>query len=235
MRRIVFYLVIAATAAIAWGQSPAPSQQNEAPYAPAVPSPSVSAYGGYWGGDGGGASTVAGSSLRGMADVISAQGDYNLSTSAAAVNMTQAQKQYIQNRSAATTAYFQMQETNRQARQKMAGPKPTMEQLARIAQAGMPQPLSPGEVNQVTGQINWPSVLQTERYAAQRAELEGISATLARYGNLAYADQMKTRELILAMASQLKSQIKDIPANDYITSKNFLNKLLYASTGSTLG
>src|SRR5437870_5530495 len=83
-------------------------------YQPAVPSASsFSAYGAYPGYSTGG--TVEGNALKGMASVISAKGDYNLSTSAAAVNLTQAEKQDIQNRQAATHAYFEMRQTNRAA------------------------------------------------------------------------------------------------------------------------
>lgn len=236
MRSIAILFVVATMIAVAWGQEPSETTNTGPAYTPAVPAPSIGGYGGYgghWGG--GGASTVAGSSLRGMADVISAKGDYNLSTSAAAVNMTQAEKQKIKNRSAATNTYFQMRQVNRRYRDIEAGPRPTMEQLTRLAKAGLPRPLSPNEVNEVTGQVQWPSVLQTDRYAKQRAEVEKLSAARAKYGELGYTNQVKLRELVNAMAKQLKTQIRDIPTRDYILSKNFLNRLLYAGTGSTLG
>jgi hypothetical protein len=236
MRALVFLLVAAATVAAVWAQAPAPSASNTQPYTPVAPSPSVNAYGGgYWGGSGGGASTVAGSSLNGMASVISAKGDYNLSTSAAAVNMTQAQKQEIENRGAATNTYFQMRQTNKQARAAEEGPRATVEQIARIAKDGLPKPLSPGEINQVTGQINWPSALQMEGFAAQRSEVDGLSANHAKYGTLGYADQMKLRELINGMAKQLKSRINDLPPQDYTVCRDFLRRLLYAETGSSFG
>jgi hypothetical protein len=236
MRNIFIGLLgVAVMAAAVWAQAPAPSASSAQPYTPAVPSPSVSSYGGgYWGGSGG-ASTVAGSSLNGMASVISARGDAALSTSAAAVNMTQAQKQEIENRNAATNTYFQMRQTNKQARAAEEGPRPTVEQLARIAKDGLPKPLSPSEVNQVTGQIYWPSALQMEGFAAQRAQVEALTATRAKYGTLGYADQMKLRESINGMAKQLKSQINDIPQQDYMVCRDFLKRLLYAETGTSLG
>ena len=91
------------------------------------------------------AATAAGSALNGMASVISAKGDYNLSTSAAAINMTQAQKNEIQNQQQWTNTYFKMRATNKAATAAERGPTPTMEQLAtngpgRRAQAARPQP-----------------------------------------------------------------------------------------------
>src|SRR5262245_63896784 len=95
----------------------ATAQPQGSQYTPAVPSASYGGYGGYgfYGGTPGGA-TVEGSMMQGMASVISAKGNYNLATSAAAVNMTQAMKQDIVNRQDATNAYFAMQETNRASR-----------------------------------------------------------------------------------------------------------------------
>jgi hypothetical protein len=131
--RVLLCLILVATWAILAGAQPSS-------YQPAVPAPSnVTAYGG-WGYEGG-ATTAAGSAMNGMASVISSAGDYNLSTSAAAVNMTQAQKQYIENRQSATNAYFEMRAANRAAREAERGPRPTVEQMARIAQAGVPKTL----------------------------------------------------------------------------------------------
>jgi len=65
-----------------------------APYQPVVPS-SSEVYGGYGGYYDGGGTPAAGAAMQGMASVVNAAGNYNLATSAAAVNMTQAQKQGI--------------------------------------------------------------------------------------------------------------------------------------------
>ena len=132
--------------------------------------------------------------MNGMASVISAKGNYNLSTSAAAINMTQAQKNEIENRQQYTNTYFQMRATNKAAREAEAGPPPTMEQIARMAREGVPKPLGPSQMDPVTGQINWPDALQDDSFASQRGEVEQLFATRARYGGLSYADQMKVRK-----------------------------------------
>ena len=142
---------------------PAPGGTSQ-PYQPAVPPPSIiNGNGGWSGGYGGtGASTAAGSAMNGMASVISAKGNYNLSTSAAAVNMTQAQKQEIQNHQQYTNTYFEMRATNKAARKAEEGPQPTMEQIARIAHDGAPKPLTSDQWNPVTGTVNWPALLQQD-------------------------------------------------------------------------
>src|SRR5688500_18495850 len=101
--------------------------QAQQPYQPAVPAASAFNNYGVYGGSYGGA-TAAGSDMQGMASVISAQGNYNLSTSAAAINMTQAKKNEIQNRQQWTNTYFEMRATQRAAAAAERGPPPSEEQ-----------------------------------------------------------------------------------------------------------
>jgi hypothetical protein len=225
MKRMWILMVVAACPLLALGQPPG-AAPKPAPYQPAVPAPStVNAYGGWAGNTGGG--TVAGSAMNGMASVISAAGDYNLSTSAAAINMTQAQKNEIENRQQYTNTYFEMRATNKQARAAEAGPKPTMEQLTRMAQEGVPKKLTPSNLDPVSGTIAWPSMLQTEPYEPQRTELNQIFATTASNGGMAFSDQMKARQAIDGMFSVLKSQVRDVPPAVYVASREFLQSLKY--------
>ena len=227
MKRLWFALFAAAFPVVALTQVPQGS------YQPAVPAAStVNTYGG-WGGNTG-ASTIAGSAMQGMSSVISAAGDARLSTSAAAINMTVAQKNAIENRQQATNAYFDMRATNRAARAAEAGPKPTMEQLVRIAREGSPRPLATSQMDPVTGKLDWPGVLQTEAFQTERTSVDQIFAKRAVHGGLGYADQTKAREALDGMYSQLKGQIRDVPPQDYVASRGFLQSLMYSATRSEL-
>jgi hypothetical protein len=231
MNRTWILMLVVAYPAIVLGQAGSPgTPRPSTPYQPAVPAPStVNTYGGWgWGGTGGG--TVAGNALNGMASVISAKGDYNLSTSAAAVNMTQAQKNEIENRQQWTNTYFEMRDTNRKARAAERGPNPTMEQMARMARQGLPKPLSPSQVDPVSGQIHWPGPLQEDSFQPQRGEVERVFTARARYGSLGYSDQLKVRQATDVMLDGLKAQIQQIPPPDYIASRDFLQSLTYAAT-----
>ena len=236
MNRTWILLVIAAIPLTAIAQSGSSGSNNQtSSYQPAVPAPStVNAYGGGWSGRSGGGGTVAGSSLNGMASVISAKGDYNLSTSAAAVNMTQAQKNNIQNRQDWTNTYFDMRQTNRAARAAERGPRPTMEQITRMTKESLPKPLSPRDVDPVSGQIRWPSALQEDLFAPQRKELEELFAARARYGGLGYSDQMKASKTIDVMFDELKSQVREIPPTDYVACRNFLRSMAYVASKTEL-
>lgn len=215
------------------GTPPYPGSRPSAPYQPAVPAPTtVNAYGGYPGSYGGG--TVAGSALNGMASVISAKGDYNLSTSAAAINWTEAQRNEIQNRQQATNAYFEMRATNRAAVAAERGPRPTMEQLVKIAREGVPSPLTSSQADPVSGRLVWPSALQDSSFDTARSDVDELFAKRARQGGLGYSDQSAVRETIDAMFSTLKEQIRSIPPQDYVACRNFLQSLTFAAAKSDL-
>ena len=80
--------------------------------------------------------TAGESYSRGMADLTRSRGMANYANSEAAINVTQAQSNYIDNRAKATTTYFSMRAENRAARAAERPPRPTSEQLTRFAQAG---------------------------------------------------------------------------------------------------
>ena len=202
------------------------------PYTPAVPAASsFNAYGDY---DGGGGGTVEGSAMRGMASVISARGDAALSTSAAAFNLTQAQKQYIENRQAATIAYFAMQETNRAAREARRSPRLTQEQYVRIAKSAVPAQLSSNQVDPVSGRIHWPQLLQMNQFEAERADLQKLFSKQAHYGALSVTDVNTAGNLVEATSVKLKQMVRSVPPQQYIASKNFLKSLMFALTQTQL-
>ena len=203
------------------------------PYSPAVPAPSMTtSYGGYP--YYGGGTTAAGSALNGLGNAMSAAGSMHLSNSAAAVNMTQAQRNEIQNRQLGASTYFQMRHENEAWQKSQQQPAPTEEELARMARDAAPRPLSAGQVEPGTGKINWPGVLQQDNYAPQRNILDNLSAKMTTYGHLSFADQMKARHTIEEMFAMLKAQIRDVPPEDYVSSRVFLRSLIYALSKTDL-
>lgn len=198
-----------------------------APYQPAVPNSTQVYSGGY--GYYSSPGTVAGSRLQGMASVVQAAGDYNLSTSAAYVNMTQAQQQAIRNYADYTSTYFQTREMNRQARAAERGPRPTEADLVRMARSDVPKPLSPGEVNPLTGKIAWPLLLQDQRFADERAVFEQAFEARARYGALKLDEVRKVDSAADAALADLKTMVRDVSANDYSQAKRFVQSLAFTS------
>ena len=89
-------------------------------------------------GYGSGGQTAQGAALQGMSQVISAAGQYNLATSAAAINMTQAESNQLRNDVQGVQTFWQMRDIGRAERDKERGPRPTAEELARMARAAAP-------------------------------------------------------------------------------------------------
>jgi hypothetical protein len=237
MNRAWIFIVVALSPICVFAQGgPSKESGSTPPYQPAVPAGSTNSYGSYagWPGYSSGAQSTVGSALNGMASVISAQGDYNLATSAAAVNLTQAERNAIQNRQQAANTYWEMRNAWRAQRDAQRGPPPTMEQVARLAHYGVPKPLTPNEFDPVSGKLNWPSALQQDSFAESRADVDDLFEAWARYGNLNYSQQTKVRETINAMFDELNAQIKQIPPQVYTECRRFLRSLIYAATKSDL-
>lgn len=206
---------------------------NPPPYQPVVPAPSVNTYGDAWAGYSG-ASTAAGSALNGLSSVISAQGDYNLATSAAAVNMSQAERTEIQNRQMATNTYWEMRNAWRAQRDARRGPPPTMEQVARLAHYGAPKGLTPSEFDAVSGKLYWPAVFQQDSFAAQREQVDQLFEKWAQYGALDFSEQTRVREAINGMYDELNAEINNIPPQAWGECRRFLRSVIYAATRSDL-
>jgi hypothetical protein len=232
MRMIMALACVLASASALFAQA-----SNSSSFTPAVPlAPAMGGMGGGYGFYGGtpGGGTVEGSMMQGMASVISAQGNYNLATSAAAVNTTQAIKQDITNRQDATNAYFAIKETNRAAVAAMRSPRLSEEQLVRMAAQASPKPIDSTEFDPVSGRVLWPKLLQADAFTQQRAIAEQLLAKQAQYGKLGLAEHEQAGEAIDGMSDRLRDMINAVSPQDYIEAKNFLKSLMYGLTKTQL-
>lgn len=173
------------------------------------------------------ASTAAEGRLRGMGDLVRSKGQANLDNSAAAINYSVARQNQIENRSAWTNTYFEMRRANKAYRAAERGPKPTMEQLVRYAQAGKPKRLSPGQLDTVTGEMNWPILLRSEKFNAHRSELESIFARRAASSVIGTDGYLEVARATEAMLADLTKNIRQLPPAEYMAAKRFLQSLAY--------
>jgi len=162
-----------------------------------------------------------------MADLTRSAGAANLMNSAAMINVEKARSQYIKNRVDATNAYFEMRSINRKAREAERGPRPTQEDLVRYAAARAPSRLSVSELDPVTGQINWPTVLRNDAFAQGRTTLESAMAARAQTGNLSLSQRTAVKRTTQDMEMTLKQNIDAISPMDYVNAKKFLKGLGY--------
>jgi hypothetical protein len=187
-----------------------------------------------WGGMGGfhHASTAEEGALRGMADVTRSAGAANLMNSAAAKNWQDATRKYIENRQYGTETYFNMRDINRAAREAERGPRPTREDLVRYSQARMPDRLSVSDLDPLTGDIGWPTVLRDDQYGQYRQALETLYAQRAAAGGYLNEEQRaQVKQLTAGMQAELKANIRQYSANNYLQAKKFIEGLdfeLYA-------
>jgi hypothetical protein len=173
------------------------------------------------------AATAAESYARGRAALIHARGQYNLLSSEARVVHAEAQRREIENRERGVDAYFAIREKNREERAAQRRPRATVEQLRRIAAAGKPAPLSPSELDAVTGEISWPIALQQDEYDAFRADLEALAAEQAAAGQLG-ADELEKADLAAdGILAELKTRIRDVPLQDYTVARRFVERLAH--------
>lgn len=173
------------------------------------------------------AATVGQSYAQGMGDVMRSKGIYNLTTSEAAINMTEARKRDIENRQQWTDAYFDIRAANRKHREAERGPRPSMEKLVRYAQAGTPKRLSPGELDSVSGRIFWPRLLMTDAFADSREQLEPMFQEWARQGAANSEELARIQQATGQMTAELKAQIQTASSTDYLAARRFLESLAY--------
>ncbi|NLE39511.1 MAG: hypothetical protein GX621_15930 [Pirellulaceae bacterium] len=183
------------------------------------------------------ASTAGEGYARGMADVVRSRGAANLMDSQAVMNMTQADRQLIDNDLARTQAYFEIRrikdeaaaaknQQNRELAKKRDANRSTW---MRQSQANRPRRLSVNELNPVTGELTWPHLLQGPDFANDREGLDRAFASRAAAGGLSYEDQQKVAQIADDLSALLKSRIRDLPARDYLNSHEFLTNLVYES------
>ena len=235
MNRLWICMIVFACPAMILAQSGASGTGGNPPaYQPVVAAPSTQVYnGGGYGYGGGSGGTVQGSVLNGMSQVISSAGQYNLNTSAAAINMTQARSNQMRNQVQACNTFWEKRNIGKAQREAERTPPMTPEQIARVARMGLPRALTPSQLDPVSGRLNWPGPLQDTSFESQRTELDPLVAKWASVGGLDYSEKSQVRETVDAMFAQLKALIRDIPPQDYSASRGFLNSVLFAVTKST--
>ena len=174
------------------------------------------------------ASTVGESYARGMSDMVRSAGAANLSNSQAANNYAAARSQELDNRLQATDTYFQMRAKNTAYRAAENGPRPTSEELFRMAKEKAPKRLSPSELDPISGEASWPMVLRDDRFAETGKKLSAMLVYWAEHHHMLTLDQFKQiNDQIDQMTAELKGVVTEVPGNVYADGRNFLTSLAY--------
>ena len=228
--------------------SVAMAQQQSETYRPGSFNPPYNGGGGYYGGGGGGwggwgwgsnngvGSTAAGSYYTGLGNAIRAQGQFNLDTSAAAINLTEAQRREIENSKLWTETYFEKRRINQAYQDSTRRPRGDSETWMRLAQVGTPSRLSPSVLDPVTGRITWPAGLIDPPFKNDREELDRLFADRAlAHGAIGPQTHNEIAQTVNRMQATLKSLIKQYNTNQYVDSRNFLNSLAFEASAPNPG
>jgi hypothetical protein len=183
-----------------------------------------------WGWDTAG-TTPAGSYLQGLAAVVRAQGDYNLSTSAAAVNLTTATRQAIQNQKDYVEAYFAIRAFNRQARDaENARDRQLTQEWLRFHPSVKPKRLTSSELDPVSGSINWPILLQSDELAKRRQAIQQAFIERHHFGMMGYNNYRTVQQITNDLIAELLDKIRETAPSEYIQAKKFIEALIYEAS-----
>ncbi len=90
------------------------------------------------------------------------------------MNVEAARSQNIDNRLKGTEANIQIRCMKREYRDSKRRPRPTSEQIHRLAKEATPRALNPGQYNPITGQITWPTALMLDEFEEYRETLDDL-------------------------------------------------------------
>jgi hypothetical protein len=176
------------------------------------------------------ASTAAEGAMRGAADVVRSAGQANLMNSAAAINYQDARAKDIDNRLKGTKTYFEMKRYNKEYRDATKSPRPTSEQLFRLAKSATPKSLSPDQLDPVTGKISWPEILMTDDFAEYRDTLDALYADRAQAAGKINFDQYNAiHKTVDDLQLELKRRVSAMPPQVFSQANAFLTQLEHAA------
>jgi len=169
------------------------------------------------------ASTAGEGYQRGAASVIQAQGQRNLSNSQAAINLTDAHSNAIDNSVKSVNAFWEKKDIyNERLQQQNYQIQQRREMLMAKNQL---QPLTPEEFDRTTGRITWPKILEQSQYDQYRTTLDEMFKKRAYQGALTSDEYMQAMTANKAWRTFLGTQRNTYPASILSQMVRFVLKL----------
>lgn len=174
------------------------------------------------------ASTLEEGLANGAANLTHAAGASNLLHSQAARNYEEAFSRELDNRLKRTQTYHEVRRLHGEYRAAERAPRPTAEQMARLAKERVPERLSVKELDPLTGRLEWPAVLEDNAFKAHRERLDELVSKWVRFnGEIGSDEYLALQRSAKAMQAELKQRVKQYPTADYIQAKKLLEGLAY--------
>jgi len=169
------------------------------------------------------ASTAGEGYQRGMASVINAQGSKNLSDSQAAINMTDARSNQIDNEVKSINAYWEKKDIyNQHLQQKNYK---IQQRRERLLAKNRLQPLTTEEFDSTTGSITWPKVLTQPQYDQYRDALDDLFQKRAQQGYLSNTEYVAATQASQDWHNMMAAQSGQYPKGILDQMLRFLAKL----------
>lgn len=172
------------------------------------------------------ASTLQEGWLRGQADAMRAAGAMNVMNQQARILGAEAARLEVENREIRAESFWHLREEYRTRAAAERGPRPSVEDLSRLAADDRPDALADDALDEATGTVSWPSLLKSEAFAPHRAQMDAALAECAQ--GTADADTVAGAvQAADAMLAELKSRVRELPAQDYMAARRFLESLSF--------
>jgi hypothetical protein len=155
-------------------------------------------------------STAAEGYQRGLGSVISAQGEKNLSNSQAAINLTDARSNQIDNQVKSVNAFWEKKGIYAEHQQQELADI-TAKRNRYLDKNGL-KSLTPEQFDRTTGTINWPKVLDQQQYDQYRNTLTDLFKTRAYKGALTGDEYMQATAASKDWRAMLAKQKDVYPA-----------------------
>jgi hypothetical protein len=163
---------------------------------------------------------------RGAGDFARGVGEFFERRSRAMVNGEIAREHYLDNYQKYVTTYFDTIQENKRQREYLRGPRPTSEELAKLARDAAPKPLTDNEYDRSTRTLYWPKVLQHWDFADERTRADLLFAKRMPYDSgLGTDNYRQIRQTKEKLDDKLKSKIDYFTPMEYMAAKNFLTGL----------
>jgi hypothetical protein len=170
--------------------------------------------------------------LSGEARYMQGAGEYNRNSAEAVKTLEQARALYLENARTRLKTYFELKDLNAKYRSARAPLPVSKEKLDEWNRQDQPDRLTRSEYNSDTGRIQWPSVLMTAAFDADRMELEAIFArrTANEFGpksEFFRAVHQETTMMQNVLKAHLRSEERFFTDEEYMAAKNFLESLAH--------
>lgn len=177
------------------------------------------------------AATAGESYARGVSDITRARAQASIDYSKSRLIDTESRSRELDNHLKTGQTFYEMRRMTREA--KFGTPEEKYEKKIQNEQRFAAQVrkrkqnvLTDEQLDPLTGEINWPSMLMDPSYDAYRANLEDLFATRARYdGQLSYEASYEIESEIKKFRKALKANLDKLGDERYLAGVRFLRAM----------